>query len=142
MQNLMVVFIFSDLDWKYPFWANLVQKIKIVSSSWNLVPGLTQMCRIQWWCPIFQFLIGNTLLGKFDQKNKIDSLSWNSVWRFEYAEFNGGVHFFWFRLEIPFFGKLGPENYNCQFKLKFGTLTNSNMQNSVVIFTFSFFHRK
>ena len=31
MQNLMVVFIFSDLDWKYPFWANLVQKDKIVS---------------------------------------------------------------------------------------------------------------
>ena len=31
VQNLMVVFIFSELYWKYSFWANLVEKIKIVS---------------------------------------------------------------------------------------------------------------
>ena len=31
MQNSMVVFIFSVLNRKHPFWANLVQKIKIVS---------------------------------------------------------------------------------------------------------------
>ena len=31
IQNLLVVFTFSDVDWKYPFWANLEQKIKIVS---------------------------------------------------------------------------------------------------------------
>ena len=31
----MVVFIFSDLDWKYPFGANLVQKNKFVSLSWK-----------------------------------------------------------------------------------------------------------
>ena len=30
MHNLMVVFSFSVLDRKHPFWANLVQKIKIV----------------------------------------------------------------------------------------------------------------
>ena len=29
---------FSVLDWNYAFWANLVEKIKIVSLSWNLVP--------------------------------------------------------------------------------------------------------
>ena len=28
---------------------------------------------------------------------------------------------------------------NCQFELKFGTSTNSNMQNSIVVFTFSVF---
>ena len=33
MQNSTVMFTFSVFDWKYPFWANLVQKIKIVSSS-------------------------------------------------------------------------------------------------------------
>ena len=38
---------------------------------------------------------------------------------------------------MPFLGKFGPENQNCQFKLKFVTSTNSNMQNSVVMFTFS-----
>ena len=30
MMNLMVMFNFSLLDWKYIFWANLVQKTKIV----------------------------------------------------------------------------------------------------------------
>ena len=29
---------------------------------------------------------------------------------FEYAEFNGAVHFFCFRLEIPFSGKCDPKN--------------------------------
>ena len=37
MQNSVVMFTFSVLDWKYPFWASLVQKIKIASFSWNLV---------------------------------------------------------------------------------------------------------
>ena len=46
MQNLMVMFTFSVFDWKYPFCINLVQKIQIVSLSWNLVPRLTQICRI------------------------------------------------------------------------------------------------
>ena len=44
---------FSILDGKHPFWANLPQKIKIVSLSWNLVPRLIQICKIQWWCFFF-----------------------------------------------------------------------------------------
>ena len=40
---------------------------------------------------------------------------------------------------MPFLGKLGPENQNCKFKLKFGTKTNLNMQNSVVGAVHSFF---
>ena len=35
---------------------------------------------------------------------------------------------------IPFLGQFGPEYQNCQFKLKFGTKTNCNMQNSMVMF--------
>ena len=38
----------------------------------------------------------------------------------EYAEFTGHFHFFCFRPEIPFLGKFGSKNQNCQFKLKFG----------------------
>ena len=34
-------------------------------------------------------------------------------------------------------GKFGSKNQNCQFKLKFGKKTNQNMQNSMVVFTFS-----
>ena len=101
MQNSMVMFILSVFHWKYPFWANLVKKIKIISWSWNLVARLIWICRIQWWCS-----------------------------------------FFCFWLEMPFLGKFGPKNQNCHFKLKFGTYTNSNMQNSIVMFTFSVFDWK
>ena len=33
----------------------------------------------------------------------------------------------------------GPKIQNCQFKLKFGTYTNSNVQILIVMFTFSVF---
>ena len=91
MQSPMVVFTFCVLDWKHPFWANLVQKLNIVSLSWNLVSILIRICRIQF-C----------------------------------------LHCLYFRMETPFLGRFGPKNQNCQFKLKFGTYTNSNMQNSAV----------
>ena len=63
----------------------------------------------------------------------------NCFFQFEYAEFSGYVHFFRFRPQIPFLGKFGPKNRNCQFILKFGTWTNSNMQNSKT-FKFSAFY--
>ena len=31
--------------------------------SWNFVPRLIRICRIQWWCSRFPFLIGHILLG-------------------------------------------------------------------------------
>ena len=43
---------------------------------------------------------------------------------------------------MPFFGKFGPKSQDYQFELKFGTYTNSNMQNSIVMFTFFVFVRK
>ena len=55
------------------------------------------------------------------------------------AEFNGDIYFSFFTTEIPFLGKFGPKNQNYQFKLKFGNSTNSNMQNSIMVFTFSIF---
>ena len=48
---------------------------------------------------------------------------------------------FCFWLETPILGKFGQENQNCLLKLKFGTYANSNMQNLVVMFTFSIFDR-
>ena len=46
MQNSMAMFNFSAFDWNYPFWANLVQIIKIVRLSGNLVPRLIRIRRI------------------------------------------------------------------------------------------------
>ena len=40
-------------DGKISFWVNLVQKIKIVSFSRNLVPKLIRICTIQQWCLFF-----------------------------------------------------------------------------------------
>ena len=55
MQNSVVLFTFSFLVRKHPLWANLVQKIKIVCLSWNLVLRLIWIFRIQSWCSGFLF---------------------------------------------------------------------------------------
>ena len=49
---------------------------------------------------------------------------------------------FCFRPEKPFLDKSGQKNQTCQFKWKFGTKTNLNMQNPMMVFTFSVFGRK
>ena len=41
-----------------------------------------------------------------------------------------------------FWGKSDPKNEDCQFKRKFGTQNNSNMQNSIALFIFSILDRK
>ena len=43
-------------------------------------------------------------------------------------------------IAIPFLGIFAPKNQNCRFILKFGTWTNSNMQNSMAMFNFSAFY--
>ena len=47
------------------------------------------------------------------------------------------IHFFCFQRETDFLGKFSPNIQICQFNLKFGTRTNSNMQNSMGMFTSS-----
>ena len=44
--------------------------------------------------------------------------------------------------EFHFLSKFGPKNQNCQSKLKFVTWANSNIQNSMLLFTFSVLERK
>ena len=69
-----VMFTFSVFDQKYPFWADLVQKVKIISWSWNSVPRLIRMCRIHWWCSLFLFLIRNTLFEQiWSKKSKLSA---------------------------------------------------------------------
>ena len=55
IQNWMVVSTFSIFDQTYPIWVNLVQRIKIVSLSWNLVRRLIQISKIQWCSSFFCF---------------------------------------------------------------------------------------
>ena len=59
----------SVFHWKYLFWVNLVQKLKIISLNWNFVPRPIQICKIPLWYLLFPFLTGNTSLGKLGPKN-------------------------------------------------------------------------
>ena len=43
---------------------------------------------------------------------------------------------------MPFLRNFGPKCQNDQFKLKFGTFTNSDMQNSIIMFNCFVFDRK
>ena len=80
MQNSVVLFTFSYSDWKYSFSVNLVQKIKTVSLSWNSVPRLIRICRIQWCCPLFRFRPETScFLANLVQRIKIVNSSWNLV---------------------------------------------------------------
>ena len=47
-----------------------------------------------------------------------------------------------FSMETHFLDRFGPKYQNCQFQQKFGTYTNSNKQNSMLVFTFSVFDWK
>ena len=91
MRNSMMMLSFSVFWLEIPFYANLFQKIKIVSLSWNFA---------------------------LDQ--------------FEYAEICRKYVVFTFSVL-----KSGQRNKNCQFNLKFGTMTNLNKRNSMMIFAFS-----
>ena len=90
------------------------------------------------------FQTGNTLFGQI-YFNESKLLVQADIWfldYFEYAEFDVILHVFCFRLEITALGKFCPSNCNYQFKLKFGTETNSNIQISIMVFSFSIFYRK
>ena len=66
MQNSMVIFVFTILARKYPFWENLVQKIEIASLSENVVPTLIRICRSYLFCFSPEILF----LGKFGTKKQ------------------------------------------------------------------------
>ena len=138
MQNSMAMFIFFVFDRKYLFWANLVQKVKIISWSWNLVARLIRICIIQWCCSPFWFLSGNDFLEQiWSKKSKLSlyaQILVPTLIRICRTHWCDSLFCFW--LEIPFLGKFGPKSQNSRFKLKFGTYTNSNMQNSMVMFKF------
>ena len=122
MQNSMMLLTLFIFEWKYPFWANLVQKIKIISLSWHLIPILIQTCRIQWWSSLFMFLIRNIFFGQIWPKSP------NYQFKLKFGNYNNSnmqnsiassVHVFLFRSEMPFLGKFSPKGQNCQFNLKF-----------------------
>ena len=71
MQNTVMIFLYLFFClWSeiYSFWVNLVEKVKIVSVSWNLMLRLIRRCRIQRCCSLFLLLTGNTIFVQFWSK--------------------------------------------------------------------------
>ena len=67
--KLNSMFTFSIFNQKYPFWGNLVQKLKIVSLGKNLVFKLIHICRIQWWYSLVCIQPEIPSLSKYGPKN-------------------------------------------------------------------------
>ena len=108
MQNSMVVFLASILGWKHPFWASLVQKIKIVSFSWNLIHSLTQIWKTQWWCSLFLFFNATHFYCKFVSKNQNCLLKLKFGIQTNLNMQNSMMMFFFFVLDL--FCKYCPKN--------------------------------
>ena len=82
--NSMMLLTFSFFHWKKLSWTNLVQKLKIVSFSWNLLHRLIQICRTLWWYSPFLFSTRSKPFGliwskKKNNNNKTVSWSWNLI---------------------------------------------------------------
>ena len=80
----------SVFNWKCLFWVNLVQKLRIISLSWNFVPRLIQICRIPWWCsPFWANLVKknqNVSLSWICKKTNLNK--WNSIRMFTFSVFD------------------------------------------------------
>ena len=75
----LLFFLWSDI---YSFWANLVEKAKIASFSWNFMLRLIRRCRIQWCCSLFLLLTENTIFVQFWSKN------WKSFFNVKFDTYN------------------------------------------------------
>ena len=113
-------------------WANLVEKIATVSLSWKLVLRIIWVWRIQEW---------SSFLPDFDQDCETCSKNqncWSSnlesrlIWICRIW-----CYFSFFLVQKdPFCANL-IQKLKSQFKIKFGSWINFNMQNFIVMFTLS-----
>ena len=93
---------------------------------------ILRIWRIRWWYSVFLINTARTFWVNLVQNIKIVSL-----WRIQWC-----VTFLSFRPEIPLLGKFVLNIQNCQFKLKLGFWSNSNMLNLIAVFTHSFLDQK
>ena len=103
--NFMVMLAYSVLDLKYPFWANLPQKI-----NQNFVATLIRITVFWWWYSPFLFKTGNTLFGQSWSINS-NLFAYGKIWYpdyFRYAEFDDNIRFLFFT-GTNFFEKVAPD---------------------------------
>ena len=116
MQNSMVIFPFFCFRQEYPFWANLVQKIKIVSLGWNFVPRLIWTCKIQWSGSVFCFDQKYLFWGKFGPKNQ------NCQFKLKFdtktnSNTQSSLMIFTFGFQLEILAKFGAKIQHCKFNL-------------------------
>ena len=123
------------------WWRKSFTKHQKVSKYYENDCRLIRILKTQRWYSLYMFSIWNNLfLGKFGAGNEVLSLRWNLVRKIIWiSRIQWRCSFFLFPKENSFFGKF---REICQFKPKFGTWTNSNMQNWLVVVTFSGFDQK
>ena len=140
----MGVFTFSLVNGKHHFWANLVQKIKIVDLFWNLVVKSNSNMKNSMGMFTFSVINGKHLFWVNSVEIfKFVNLTRNSVLRLIQicrVQWICSLLLLWTGNTV--LGKFGPNIQIYQFKLKFGAQTNSNMQNWMEMFTFSVFNGK
>ena len=84
----------------------------------------------------FSFL-DKVFLGNLVEARQIVWLRWKLVPRLIWISWiDGNIHLSSFGHEIRFLGKFGQKSYNCLFKMKSVTLTNSNVLTWMVKFKF------
>ena len=111
MLNLIVMFNFSVSDQKYPFWGNLVPKIKIINFSWNLVPSLMVLtfsvydCKYPFWAKLIKIVsLRRNMVPTLIRICRIQRWCSLCLWT-----------------GISFLGKCSPKNQNFYLRLKFGS---------------------
>ena len=129
MLKSMLMFSFSFLDKKYTVWANMVQNIKIVKLSWNLVPRLKWICWICYAVCYVHFCFFRSkvsFFGKLGPKIKVvfSAEIWFFLWVIQISKILQRCSFFYL--------KFRPKKLNSLFRLKFTTETNLNMFCSIV----------
>ena len=88
------------------------------------------------WCSLFQFFLPEmSFWVNLVQEIEITSLSWNLVPK-RIQICSTLCTFFVFSTGNTLFGQIWSKTSKRQFKLKFGTKTNFNMKNSILLFTF------
>ena len=60
----------SVFERKYSNWTTLIQKLKTLRLSENLVPRVIQICLAQWCCSLFPFPPTNNFFGQIRSKKQ------------------------------------------------------------------------
>ena len=136
----MVIFTLFVSDTKYPFWANLFPKFKITGSKWILVPNSNMQSSMV-------ILISYVFDQKYPfwanlvQKIKIISLSLYLALRLiQISRIQLWSSRFLFSKRNIFFGQIWSKNWKLFFYREIWT--NSNMQNSMAMYSFSILDQK